>query len=196
MSTMRSIGAPARLLLLLPLVLAAGCATPAPATYQYGVPLDEVEFHLSSLSMGVYPDTSVMDDDNNPFAEGGLDGDLRWDITAGGLWVPTFYAWATWLVGEPTGEAQYYTALSLHTIYDNALCDADDLYYVRGLAIDAYQAVLDHFPDGLTYDATGTVSWTVAPLAYDGILALGGQVQGGWIAVEAADGTTVVLQAE
>lgn len=194
MSTLQTTGAFARLLL--PLLAVAACATPAPAEYQYGVPLDEVEFQLVSLTMGVYPDVSLATDPTNPFAEGGIDGDLRWQVTSGGLWVPTFYAWATWLAAEPTGEAQYYTALSLHEIYDDTLCEADDVYYVRGLAIDAYQAVLDHFPDGVTYDATGTTSWPVAPLAYDGILALGGEVQGGWVAVEAADGSTILMQSD
>lgn len=178
------------------LLLLAACQTPNPATYHYGVPLDEVSFNLYSLSMGVYPDESVLDDPNNPFAAGGLDGDLRWDITAGGLPVATFYAWATWLVYQPTGEAQFYTASSLHSIYDLALAETNDLYYVRQLAIDGYQTVLDSFPDAVTYDATGTIAYPLAPLAYAGIEDLGGTVQGSWVQVTGDDGSTIVVQGD
>ena len=184
-------------LLALPLALAAiGCATPEPATYYYGVPLDEVEFNLHSLSMGVYPDQSVLDDPNNPFADGGLDGNLRWDITSSGLWVPTFYAWATWLTYETTGEAQFYAAASLHQIYDLAMCEDEDLYYVRGIAIDGYQSVLDNFPDSVTYDSTGTIAYDLAPLAYAGIEDLGGTVQGGWTQITLDDGSSIVIQSQ
>ena len=122
------------------MVTLIGCETPTAATYFYGTPLDEVTFNLHSLTMGVYPDESVIDDPNNPFASGGLDGDLRWEVTSGGLPVATFYAWATWLTYQPTGEAQFYTASALHAIYDLALCEDAELYYVRGLALDGYQS--------------------------------------------------------
>jgi hypothetical protein len=170
-----------------------GCAVPA-GEWVYGEALGDLEFHLVSLSMGVHPDQSVLLDPNNPFAEGGLDGDLRWDITSGGLPVPTFYAWATWLTAEPTGEAQFYTAQALHTIYDEGACANEDLFFVRGLAIDAYQAVLDHFPEDVSYDATGTIAYDLAPLAYAGIVELGGAVEGGWIEVVLSDGSTAVVQ--
>lgn len=178
------------------MVTLIGCETPTAATYFYGTPLDEVTFNLHSLTMGVYPDESVIDDPNNPFASGGLDGDLRWEVTSGGLPVATFYAWATWLTYQPTGEAQFYTASALHAIYDLALCEDAELYYVRGLALDGYQSVLDNFPDSVTYDATGTIAYNLAPLAVSGIEALGGAVEGGWIVITNDDGSTVVVQAQ
>ena len=42
------------------------------------------------------------------------------------------------------------------------------------MAIDAYQAVLDHFPDDVTFDATVTFSFGLATPAYNGIIELGG----------------------
>lgn len=166
-----------RPLLLIATAFGLGCAEPAPATYYYGVPLDEVEFNLYSLAMGVHPDASVMNDPNNPFSTGGLDGDLRWEITAGGLPIAAFYAWASWLVIEPTGEAQFYTASTLHEIYELALCEPEDLPYVRELAIDGYRAVITEFPGSVTYDATGTFAYDLEPSALAGLEALGGSLE-------------------
>ncbi|MDG1480079.1 MAG: hypothetical protein P8R54_10845 [Myxococcota bacterium] len=180
----------------LPALFLLGCQTPPAATYHYGVPLDEVSFNLYSLSMGVYPDTSVLDDPANPFAGGGLDGDLRWDINSGGLSVAAFYAWATWLTYQPSGEAQFYSAASLHDVYGLGLCEDTDLYYVRGLALDGYQSMLDNFPDAVTYDATGTIAYSLAPQAIAGIEALGGTVEGGWTVITQDDGSTVVVQSQ
>ena len=67
---------------------------------------------------------------------------------------------------------------------------------VRGLAIDGYQSVLDNFPDSVTYDATGTIAYPLAPSAYAGIEALGGTVEGGWVRIPQDDGSTVVVQAQ
>ena len=35
--------------------------------YRYGFDLNKLEFNLYTADMGVYPDTSVLDDPNNPF---------------------------------------------------------------------------------------------------------------------------------
>jgi len=160
----------ATLALLLPI---AGCALPAP-TYEYGTPLNDLELNLFALDMGIYPSTSVLDDPNNPFAETGVPGDLKWDINSDAGPVAAFYSWATVLTGEPTGENQYYTALSLTAIWSGDLVPPEELVYVRDMAIDAHMSVLENFPESVTYDATGTIPYDLAPLSYQAILDLGG----------------------
>ncbi|MFT5680962.1 MAG: hypothetical protein ACI8RZ_001868 [Myxococcota bacterium] len=176
---------------LLPLAL-AGCAQIAPAEYDYGTDLETLEYNLYSLSAGVYPSTDVLDDPNNPFHRG-VGIETKWEIQSADLPIAGYYAWATWLTGQPNGEAQFYTAVNLHAIHDRGLADPDDLYYVRLIALDAYQTVLDMFPDAVTYDATGTIAYELAPQAYAGIEALGGVVAGDWTLITNDDGSTVLI---
>ena len=118
----------------------------------------------------------------------------KWEVYDHGAWPASFYAWATELTAEPTGENQYYTAVCLHRIYDLERAEDSDLFFVRLMAIAAYQAVLDHFPDSVSYDASGSWSFPLAPLAYEGIVALGGTPEGGWIVVQTPDGGTAVVR--
>lgn len=170
----------------------AGCAE-AP-TYQYGVPLQDVEYRVFTLDTGVHPDESIRVDPNNPFTAG-LTGDTKWDIESSGFHEAAYYAWATMLVNEPTGEHQYYTALNLQRIYERQLAEPEDVYYARDIAIRGYQVILDEFPDSVTFDASGRVSFWLAPLAYDAIVGLGGTPEG-WTEVATEDGGTTVVPTE
>jgi hypothetical protein len=58
----------------------------------------------------------------------------------------------------------------------------------EGLAIRAYQAVLDNFPESVTYDPTGKIPYSLATMSLQGILGLGGTPQGGWVLVKGEDG--------
>ncbi len=176
--------------LLLP-VLLAGCID-EPPRYVYGTDLDDLELVLWSRSEGVYPDTSVLDDPNNPFASG-VGGDIKWDLVSDQAWIPAFYAWGTVLAYEPSGEAQFYAATSMAEIYRRQLAADDDLYFTWVIAVDGFQAVLDSFPDSVTYDATGTISYRLAPLAWQAIVDLGGEPQGDWIVVQTEDGGTTIV---
>lgn len=174
-------------------LVAAGCALPAP-TYEYGQDLDDVAFRVWTTETGIHPSRDVLDDPENPFAEGGVGAETKWDLLSGASAPAAFYAWATVLAGQPNGEHQFYTATLLHEIYERALCPPEQVYFVREMAIGAYQSVLDNFPDDVTYDATGTIAYPLAPLAYDAILSLGGEPQGGWVRITGADGVTVLVQ--
>jgi hypothetical protein len=90
---------------------------------------------------------------------------------------------------HPNGEAQYYAAHDLQQIFRTGQADPADLSAAQDLAIRGYQAVLDAFPTSLTYDATGTISFDLATLAFQGIVGLGGTVKGGWVLLKAEDGT-------
>lgn len=168
--------------------LLLACAVP-PATWDVGVDLSEVQVVPIAWDEGVHPDTSVLDDPSNPFA-GGV-GAEKWEVLAADC-APGFYAFATALAQEATGEHQYYAASCLHALYDGARLAPDDTLWGWSAAVRGYQAVLDDFPDDVTYDASGTVAWPLAPLAFHGIEALGATPEG-WVEVVTEDGGTAVV---
>jgi hypothetical protein len=179
-----------RWLLLLPLL---GACTEAPE-YVYPTDLRSMKWELFSLQSGVFPFDDVMADPNNIFAKGGVVGDSKWDLLEVGAPAAAYYGWATVLVGEPTGENQFYTAASMHGVYTlETVEDPDDLWAARAIAIAGYRTVLDTFPDSVTFDATGRVGFPLAPLAYDALLQLGGDTTG-WQRIIQEDGTTIVLR--
>jgi hypothetical protein len=164
-----------------------GC-TKTPA-YLYGRDFTNLQFHAYSANVGVYPDISILDDPNNPFANDTPTDDGKWVLEANAGPVAAFYSWATLNARNPYGEAQYYTAHDLQQIFRTGQASADQLPVAQDLAIRGYQAVLDNFPTSVTYDATGKIAFSLATMAYQGIVGLGGTVQGGWILVKAEDGS-------
>ena len=172
-------------------LLGAGCID-EPGEFRYGTPIWEVELVLTGPTMGVDPDTSMLDVDENPFP--GAPGEARWELLADSQFVGSFYAWGSTLAVGPYGEAQFYTALSAHSIYDLELTDTEDLVWMREIAIGGYQRMLDEWPDAVTYDITGTIAYPLAPSAVQGIQALGGRVEGGWILIENDEGEVVAVQ--
>jgi len=175
--------------LMISLVLAsAGCA--ADGQPWDGVALDGMStLHFSSADEGVYPDTSVLIDPANPFALGRIGDQTIWKIQSNGDMVAGFYAWSTATARGATGERQYYAALDLKAVYEEAKASADELPEVRTRAIRGFQAMLDNFPDAVTYDATGTIAWDLATPSVQAILDLGGKVAGGWVIVTNGDGS-------
>lgn len=157
------------------LLFLTACAN-EPAAWYYGEDLTTLTIVPVSWEEGVYPDTSVLEDPANPFASG-IDREMKWEILATDC-VPGFYAFATALAGEPTGENQFYTAQCLQTVYDSARVAQEDTYWAWSAAVRGYQVVLDDFRDDVTYDATGTIPYDLAPLAWDAILTMGGTPEG------------------
>ena len=93
---------------------------PAP-TYEYGIQLNDLELNLITENVGVYPDTSVLLDPNNPFRDGIQgDGETRFQALDAGP-IPGFYAFATANAIIPFGENQFYAADNLKTIYQRQL---------------------------------------------------------------------------
>lgn len=172
------------------LLLLLACA-PEPPTWFYGVDLSDLAIVPVSWDEGVYPDTSILSDPSNPFADG-IDAEVKWEILATDC-VAGFYAFGTALATQPTGEHQFYTANCLQTVYDAARLAPEDTYWGWSAAVRGYQAVLDYFPDSVTYDATGTYAWSLVPYAYYGIVSMGATPEG-WIEVVTDDGTTAVVR--
>lgn len=103
--------------------------------------------NLFSVNEGIHPDTSVLDDPENPYANASVGMENVWDLNDE---CPSakakFYLWATILANIPIGEHQYFTAKSLHELYtvggsENA----------REQAKKAYRATLDHFFASVTW---------------------------------------------
>ncbi|GHG94801.1 hypothetical protein [Comamonas sp. JC664] len=173
------------------LLACAGAVTGCyePANFVYGESLDGLTLTLHSPDVGIYPDTSVLEDPNNPFRSSAVGADTKWDIQSQAGSVAAFYAWATVLAREPGGEAQFYVGSNLLGIYQSGAARQEDLPQVRLQAIRAYQNMLDLFPTAVTYDATGTFAYDLATPAYKGIVEMGGMVQGGWVLMQTANGT-------
>ncbi len=124
----------------------------------------DVVLNLACEDVGVYPETCVLDDPENPFATVPItefnvnDPNAEFNkfnladaIPAGPAGAKSrFYLWASALARFPSGENQYYTALALHELFDansNAISE-DEL--VREQAKKAYRSVLDNFFGSVT----------------------------------------------
>lgn len=97
--------------------------------------------------MGIANEQCVLDDPNNPFRDSNVTETNKWDLydqlTSAKA---KFYLWATALANNPTGENQFYTALSLQELYtDGGSLNSQDQ------AKRAYRSVLDNYYDSVTY---------------------------------------------
>jgi hypothetical protein len=169
----------------------AGCTE---ATLYDGESLAGMTLTLYDADEGIHPNVSVLEDPNNPFATSVMAEQTKWDVQGSGEPVPAFYAWATVLARGPYGEAQFYVAKNLQTVFESGAASVDDLAQIRSQAIRAYQTVLDEFPGAVTYDATGQIPYELMTPSYLAIVELGGTVSGGWILVSAADGSTKAVK--
>lgn len=168
-----------------------GCLD-APQNF-YGYDLLDQRLVLYRLDMGVHPSKSVLSDPNNPFRDDGVGAEMKWTLLNYANSAAGFYAWATLLATQPNGEHQYYTALLLQRLYDNGEVSETERPFVRDMALAAYAALLKYFPESVSYDPTGTYGYRLAPLAYEGILALGGTPPPGWVVVTLEGGGTTVI---
>lgn len=173
------------------LMLLAGC--PTEPSYIYPVNLNDIEFVLFDGTEGIYPSTSILDHPANPFVESGMDDVNKWEVESSGAAAAAFYSWAMVNVRGAHGEAQYYTALNLQRVFQRELAAPEDLYTVRGMAVDGYQAVLDNFPNDVTFTADG-FPLPLALLAFEGITSLGSYPQGGWIRISDENGNASVIK--
>ncbi len=167
-------------------VLGGGCSTDA--TFYYEDSLADLTLSFSDPDEGIHPSKAALSDPNNPFADANVGGETKWQIQSGAGAIAAFYSWATILAHQPGGEAQFYVGKNLQTAFLSGDARVEDPAATQAQAIRAFQMVLDQFPDSVTYDATGTIAYDLATPAYQGIVALGGTVQGGWILVTKEDG--------
>ena len=172
---------------------ATSCDIPPPE-YQFGFNITGQTLVLYNEDVGIHPHDDVLLDPNNPFVEYGVGAETKWDILAEGGDVGAFYAWATVLAQQPTGEHQFFTAIKLRDIYVIGEVAAEDRPKVKAMAIRGFQAVLDFFPESVTYDASGANTSRLATFAYNEIIALGAKVEGDWVLVQLPSGGTEAVR--
>ena len=174
------------------LLMIWGCGDDA--QFEFGENISGVEFRFYDSDEGIHPSKVVLDNPNNPFRYDAIGSETKWDILGNGGNAGAFYAWATLLAREPTGEHQYYTATKLRDIYAAQEVEGPDREKVRQMAIAAFQTVLDDFPDSVTFDPSGTEAFRLATPALMGILDLNGDVLGDWILVPDQNGELVAIK--
>ncbi|MCD8479843.1 MAG: hypothetical protein LRZ88_06200 [Candidatus Cloacimonetes bacterium] len=106
------------ILLSLVIILVAGCdRKTGEALTMPQLPTDYV-LNLYGANEGIHPDTSVLDNPDNPFAHASINMENIWDLSDE---CPSpkakFYLWASLLANIPVGEHQYFTARALHELY-------------------------------------------------------------------------------
>jgi hypothetical protein len=102
---------------------------------------------LSCKNVGIYPETCILDDPDNPYINSYISEELKWELhDASPSAKSRYYLWATVLARTPNGENQYYTASALHELYTEG-----GSTNAKEQAIRAYQSVLDNFYDDVTY---------------------------------------------
>jgi hypothetical protein len=174
-------------------LLAAACGDDN-EQYRFGFNTTGIQFELFNETEGIHPSEVTLDNPRNPFREFVIGEDTKFDILDDGGNAAAFYAWATVLAGQPTGENQFYTATKLRDIVQANEVAQEDRETVRQMAIEGFQRVLDCFPNSVFFDVTGTFSRRLAPLAYVEILELGGAPQGDWILVQDSNGNPTAVR--
>jgi hypothetical protein len=174
-------------------LLAAACGGDN-EQYRFGFNTTGIQFELFDETEGIHPSEVTLDNPRNPFREFNIGEDTKFDILTDGGNAAAFYAWATVLAGQPTGENQFYTATKLRDIFLANEVPQEDQAIVRQMAIEGFQRVLDCFPNSVFFDVTGTFSRRLATPAYGEILWLGGAPQGDWIVTQDLNGTPQVVR--
>lgn len=178
---------------LLGLVLVAVACGDSPQ-YEFGFNTTGIRFELFDPTEGIHPSKVTLSNPRNPFREFGVSDDTKFAILDNGGNAGAFYAWATVLASIPIGENQFYTASKLRDIFEANEVPEEDREKVRQMAIDAFQAVLDCFPESVRFDPTGTFNVRFATDAYKEILALGGVPQGDWTLVTDSRGDDAAVR--
>ena len=173
-------------------VLAVACGDTE--EYRFGFNTTGIQFELFNETEGIHPSEVTLDNPRNPFREFNIGEDTKFEILDDGGNAAAFYAWATVLAGQPTGENQFYTATKLRDIFLANEVPQEDQAIVRQMAIEGFQRVLDCFPDSVFFDTTGTFSRRLATPAYVEILVLGGAPEGDWILTQDIHGNAQAVR--
>ncbi len=117
------------------------------------LPVGATTIDLYCADAGIYTETCILDDPDNPFRLSDINEETKWDLNNS---MPAtfdyakarFYLWATALARTPTGENQYYTANALHELYTYSTGNSTN---AKNQSIRAYRSLLDNFYDSITY---------------------------------------------
>jgi hypothetical protein len=134
------------ILVLLVLIIASCDSKDGSAITEVEVPTN-YQLNLYGENEGLYPNTAVLENPQNPYADANLNMENIWELSEE---CPSakakFYLWATILANIPTGEYQFFTAKSLHELYTVGGSENAKLQAKR-----AYRSALDHFWGSVTW---------------------------------------------
>lgn len=110
------------------------------------LPVDYL-LNLFCADMGIADSKCVLDDPENPYARSLVNDSNKFELYEQSPSAKaSFYLWATALARNPTGENQYYTALSLHDLFTQGGSEV-----ARDQAKLAYRSMLDNYYDSVTF---------------------------------------------
>jgi hypothetical protein len=130
-------------------------------TNTLAIPTDN-ELNLYCADIGLYNETCVLDDPDNPYARTpffNLDpadedqfNSTKFALATAVAGNPKalFYLYATAQARAPSGENQWYTARALHELYTSSGSDLIRLQTIR-----AYRSALDNYFDSATFFVAG-----------------------------------------
>lgn len=135
-------------ILTVPLFFIAGCngGGDGEVVNDLSLPTDLV-LSLFCPDVGLAGEKCILDDPENPFANSNVNDETKFDL-AEDLPSPkaSFFMWGTALALSPSGENQYYTALSLHELFTQGGSEL-----ARQQALRAYRSALDHYFNSVTF---------------------------------------------
>jgi hypothetical protein len=135
------------MILALTLVTLPGCGTgDGQISNTIMLPTDSL-LTLYCENVGVYTETCVLDDPNNPYRKVSITEDNKFALSTGAPSAKSrFYLWATAMAKSPSGENQFYVASSLHELYTEGRSDN-----ARTQSLKAYHSVLNNYKSSMTY---------------------------------------------
>jgi hypothetical protein len=139
-----------------------GCSSPSSSDgrmiNEMPLPTDTL-LNLHCPNVGVFPETCVVNDPENPYRRATIrefdvndpEAETKFALAQAIPVGPTgakarFYLWATALARFPSGENQWYTARALHELWDAA---GDPI--IQEQALKAYRSQLDNFFGSVTF---------------------------------------------
>jgi len=139
----------ATIILSLALLTALGCGSDdGQVTNTIELPTDTL-LTLYCADVGIYPETCILDDPENPYRQVAVNEANKWDLNdAAPSPKARFYLWATALAksaGAP-GENQFFAARALHELFT-----AGGSVNAQEQAKRAYRSVLDNFYGSETF---------------------------------------------
>ena len=113
-------------------------------------PATDLRLDLYCADFGLFNETCVLDDPENPYALVGVNNDNKFDLAND---TPSLkakvYLWATALARDSTGENQVNTAKAMYAL-SNASCSQ----LIQDQAQRAYRSVLDNYLTAVTFFST------------------------------------------
>jgi hypothetical protein len=115
-------------------------------------PATDLRLDLYCADFGLFNETCVLDDPDNPYAQANLNNDNKFDQVPDGATSPKglVYYWATIQARAPNGENQFFTAQALYGL-SNASCSQ----LMQDQAQRAYRSVMDNYLTDVTFFSTG-----------------------------------------